>query len=478
MAKNFEFNEVYEPVFTTKARYIDIWGGRARGGSHFGTDYFLFKLTSTDYFRGVFLREILGTIKDSLWKDFKDRLEVLIDRGEMLAKDFSLNETKMSAVYIPTGNSIISKGFKKSNSNQSAKLKSIAGATHVLIEECEEVEELDFSQLDDSLRTMKTEHIQVIRLFNPPSKNHWLMRRFYDLRDCGKDGWFKAFPKKIPELLSIHTTYLDNIMNVHPSTIKNYQAYGDPNSPSYNPDFYCRNVLGLVSEGRKGRIFHNWKPMSRSLYDSLPYIPFCGLDWGFNDPNAVVECKYHDGKLFLKQLLYQGGLENEQMMVKMRTAGVMPTTRVYYDCANPKDAKTFQKGIEHGPNRMKGFLMLPSIKGADSILYGIRELQNVEVYYTEESKDIERESQEYHWALDANKEPTDEPEDDNNHAIDAIRYAYTSHVKKKSGIKVGVPSSGATQSSNQWEKWMDESISAPDPREEMREQEEYFEDEE
>lgn len=47
----------------------------------------------------------------------------------------------------------------------------------------------------------------------------------------------------------------------------------------------------------------------------------------------------------------------------------------------------------------------------------------------------------------------------------------------KKGIKVGIPSGGDTQS-NQWEKWMDESISAPDPREEMREQEEYFEDEE
>src|SRR5438067_4435473 len=126
MAKeiNLEFNELYEPVFTTTARYIDIWGGRARGGSHFGTDYFLFLITHPRYFRGCFLRAVYGDIRGSLWQDFKDRVTAAELKGDLDSDDFAFNESLMSVTYRPTGNSIISKGFKKSTGNQSAKLKS------------------------------------------------------------------------------------------------------------------------------------------------------------------------------------------------------------------------------------------------------------------------------------------------------------------------------------------------------------------
>ena len=70
-----EFNELFEPVFSTKARYIDIWGGRGRGGSHFATDYFLFLTTQPNYFRGYFMREVQGDIRGSLFRDFLDRIE-------------------------------------------------------------------------------------------------------------------------------------------------------------------------------------------------------------------------------------------------------------------------------------------------------------------------------------------------------------------------------------------------------------------
>lgn len=71
----FHFNEIYEPVFSTDKRYIDIWGGRGRGGSHFGTDYFLFMITQPRYFRGYFVRQVYADIRDSLFRDFKDRIE-------------------------------------------------------------------------------------------------------------------------------------------------------------------------------------------------------------------------------------------------------------------------------------------------------------------------------------------------------------------------------------------------------------------
>ena len=191
------FNRVFAPVFTTGKRYIDLWGGRARGASHFGTDYFLLLLISDGYFRGCFMREIFSDIRNSLWADFKDRVADAVESGLVREKDIRLQEGSMTAYYVPNGNYIVSKGFKKANTKQTAKLKSLAGMTHILIEECEEVGFQDFQKLDDSLRTTKAQ-IRILRLFNPPHKNHWLIRSSYNLLPSavpGKSGlWTTCCP--------------------------------------------------------------------------------------------------------------------------------------------------------------------------------------------------------------------------------------------------------------------------------------------
>ena len=71
----FKFNSIYAPIFESKKRYIDVVGGRGRGGSYFVTDYFLFMITKPDYFRGCFMRYVLSDVRTSLFLDFKDRLE-------------------------------------------------------------------------------------------------------------------------------------------------------------------------------------------------------------------------------------------------------------------------------------------------------------------------------------------------------------------------------------------------------------------
>ena len=441
----FYFNRLYKQVFTTDARYIDLWGGRARGGSHFATEYILFLMTMPTYFRGCFMRAVLGDIRGSLWQDFKDRVESAVERGDILAKDMLMSDSTMSAIYLPTGNVVISKGFKKSSGTQSAKLKSLAGMTHVVIEECEEVDYEDWNKLDDSLRTTKVEKIQILRLFNPPSKNHWLIKRNYNLLPSGVDGWYTAVPKDIPELLSIHSTYLDNIKNINESTRKKYRDYGDPSSPMYDEDFYYRDVKGLVSEGKKGRIFKQCYTTTYELFKSLPYPSFYGLDFGFsNDPLALVEMKYHNGRLFRHQLIYETELTNEDLVTKMDALGVGKRQRIYADSAEPKSIRTINKA---------GYICIASVKGADSILAGIKALQGIEVYTTESSTDLWTENEEYSWHLDAAHQLTDVPEDKHNHGWDATRYAYMAHINKGS-TKVKVGKTGRSSvSRDDWQDW-------------------------
>jgi phage terminase large subunit len=418
-----EFSELYEPLFKTNARYIHLWGGRGRGGSFTATNYFLFLLTQPKYFRGYFMREIFSDIRESLWRDFKDRVE---ENDTVNENDFDFNESQMCVTYRPTGNMIMSKGFKKSSGNRTAKLKSIAGATHVLIEEADEIAGTDFKQLDDSLRTIKAD-IQVLQIFNPPPKGHWFWKRWYNLiplpkknpNDPNETEYSKAEPKDSPSLLSIHSTYLDNIKNLNESFIENLLNY-----KSTDPDYHAIMVEGLVSEGAKGRIYRNW-----IRCDTMPgaYEKFYGLDWGFNDPVAVIEVEVHNKTVWCREMIYERGMTNRELSDRLKSLGISKSAKIYADCAEPKDIKDL-KGY--------GWNVFESEKGTGSVVNGIKYLKDFTVNAETNSINLWHENENYKWALDQNKNPTNEPKDEYNHLMDALRYAVVTKLRKPKGIRV------------------------------------------
>ncbi len=410
---SLEFAKLYKPLFTTKARYIDLWGGRGRGGSFTATQYFLHLITQPEYFRGYLMREIAGDVRESLWRDFKDRIEEA-DITDL----FDINETAMSAVYKPTGNQVLSKGFKKSSGNRTAKLKSLAGATHVVIEEAEEIAKSDFSQLDDTLRTKKAENIQIIRIFNPPSKNHWIWGKYNLTSSSEIEGYYEAKPKKDPSLLSIFSTYYDNLQNIHESSVKSWEAYKES-----DPEYYYTIIQGLISEGVRGRIYKHFEPIKE-----MPnlYGKFYGLDWGWNDPVAVVECEIHGKNLYIRELIYEQGLTNEDLSKKLEALGVSKHAPIYADSAEPKDIIDMK--------RLR-WNVIPAQKGADSVRNGIKYVKEHSVFVTENSLNLWKESEDYKWRLDQYKVPTNEPEDKHNHLMDAIRYALDK-VKRPTGLRV------------------------------------------
>lgn len=408
-----EFNELFEPVFSTKARYIDIWGGRGRGGSHFATDYFLFLITQPNYFRGYFMREVQGDIRGSLFRDFLDRIEECEDINE---DEFLIKESSMHITYLPTGNTITSKGFKKSSGKSTAKLKSLAGATHIIIEECEEVSKNDFKKLDDSLRTIKGD-IQVLRLFNPPPKDHWLIKDYYILQPSDQEGFYIAQPKDLPDLLSIHTTYLDNIKNINEKTIQKFESYKESDIEHYNVD-----VRGLIPEGVKGRVFKHFKPITSMprLFDRI-----YGLDFGFSeDPTSLTELEIHNNKIICDELIYEPGLTNHAIYLRCKAFGITKADLIVADSAEPKSIKELQ---EYGLN------VVPATKGPDSVKAGIKMLKECEVYVTERSKNLWFEHENYKYQLDSDGIPTGSPIDKFNHGMDSIRYA--AYHKKHGGTK-------------------------------------------
>lgn len=443
-----EFNEIYEGVFTTRARTIDIWGGRGRGGSHFATDYFLHKITQPNYFRGYFVRQAFSDIRDSLFRDFKDRIE---ENETVSIDDFAIQENEMRILYKPTGNLIISKGVKK-DGNRTAKMKSLAGATHVIVEECEELGEDDYDQMDLSLRTTKAD-IQVIRVFNPPHKQHWIFRD-YTLIDAEQPAdwpgdrkftYYKAIPKTDANLFSVHSTYVDNIRNIDASTIEKFEGF-----KKRKPEYYYTVIKGLVSEGSKGRIFSGWEPITDEQFNAIDARSIIGIDFG-SATGGIVEEKIVNDRVYLRQLSY-GGLTIKQTALKLAKLGIKDHV-VIADSAEPQSISQLRNGwqkkdlseqeIEEWftvetdsrgnkteickyPVLLSGFNIFGVIKRPGYRAFARKEMMDMQVFVTEGSTDLWNEYREHKWALDKNKNPTDEPEDGNDHLIDPSLYVLTS----------------------------------------------------
>lgn len=414
-----QVNDIYDPLFFNDSRYYVIMGGRAGGRSFVASQYALTRLVGKGYFRCAIMRYVLGDIRNSIYQEILDRIE---ESG--VHEDVEIKENSL-LLKTNWGNKINGIGFRKSSSDQKSKLKSLANYNCVIIEEADEVAEEDFMQLDDSLRTIKSD-IKVILLFNPPHKDHWLVRRFFNLKPSGVDGFYVAELKKslAHNTTYIHTTYKNNIENLNSSTITNFLTYKET-----RPDHYYSMIEGYVSEGARGRIYKDWQAISKQEYDQIGEVEYYGLDFGFsNDPTSLVAIKEHNNRVYVDELIYETGLVNrdperkkKSISEKLRTLGIDRGAIIYADSAEPKSIEELN---------MDNWNVVPAEKGQGSVNAGIDMLLSKEVYYTERSTNIAREIGEYRWALNRNKEPTNKPMEGYDHAMDAIRYGVYSNNKK------------------------------------------------
>lgn len=407
----FHFNEIYAPVFTTDKRIIDIRGGRGRGGSHFGTDYFLFLLTQANYFRGYFIRKTLNDIKTSLFQDIKDRI---YENPGIEIADFHINENNYSLLYKPTGNMIISKGITGSK-GRTAKMKSLAGATHVLIEEADEIDEQSFAQLNLSLRTTKSGHIQIIRIYNQPPRHHWIYKD-YNLIETDVKGYYRAEVKATSDVLSIFSTYHANMDNLHPSTVREFEAFKES-----APDYYYNQILGLVGEGATGRIYSGWEHLTNAAFEALELPHAYIMDFGYGGaPTAVIEVKWHKDCLYIRELIYSRDLDSLELARMLRAKGISEQDMVVADYGSGGNIRIAE--LRRGTYDGLRYNIRATVKGSGSVQAGISKVKSAKVYMTEDSANGWAEYQEYCWLLDANGNPTDQPKKENDHIMDCIRY--------------------------------------------------------
>lgn len=402
-------NKVYADLFQPRPRYAVLMGGRGAGRSTVESQYIIARLIAPQYFRCAIMRFILSDVRNSCFRELKDRAEEL-----GILDQLEINESQMTITY--GQNSIHAHGFRKSSGDQKAKLKSLANYTHVWMEEADEVPEEDAMQLDDSLRTVKGE-IHIDLTLNPPPKTHWINKRWFDLTPSEEPNFY--IPSTTNEdVLFFNTSYLDNIKNLDENTVRRYEGY-----KISKPAHYWNMIKGYVPETLQGKIYKGWLKI-----DSIPHearLLGYGLDFGFDpDEACIVAIYYYNGGYILDQVVYQTRLDNEQLATILKARQPAPC---FCDSAEPKSIAEMRKyNVD----------VHPCEKGADSVRYGIKYVQGLRISYTSQSFDIEKEYENYAWKItkDGDETGMEDPKC-KNHAMSAVRYGLTSLTTNMQDIK-------------------------------------------
>jgi phage terminase large subunit len=213
-------NEVFWECLTTDKRYVHSYGSRGSGKSKQEAIGFVLDILNPQYFKGVLVREVQDTIRDSQFSEIKKVIE-----EAKLGDRITANEQRMSFYCESTGNTIISKGLKKSKSSDTARFKSIENPTKVWIEEAEEISEEDFEKIDGSVRK-KGAKCQIRFTYNTNIEpDHWIRQKFHKVQRS--------------DTFYLHTTYRVNIDNLDQKYIDSRESLRET-----DPERYAVEVLG------------------------------------------------------------------------------------------------------------------------------------------------------------------------------------------------------------------------------------------
>lgn len=380
------FNDVYFPHLTDYSnRYEVYYGGAGSGKSVFVCQKLLLKACLKKR-KILVIRKYGTTLKDSVFQLFLDML------SKWRLYEYCKINLSSYTITLPNGSVFLFKGL-----DDSEKIKSITDITDIWCEECTELSEDDFAQLDLRLRAL-VDHLQLIVSFNPISKVNWVYRK-----------WF-ADGKAHENTMILHTTYKHNKF-LPESYVK---ALEDKARTNYT--YYQIYALGEFCTLDK-LVFANWR-VEDFDYTKLQGELIIGLDFGFvNDTSALVASilDEKEKKIYIFREWGATGKTNQELAAVIKSLGFSKSVII----ADAAEQKSIEEIKRCGILRIK-----PCKKGADSIIHGVQLLQNYELIVHPCCEEIKVEFENYSWQKDkATGLYINKPVDAFNHYIDALRYS-------------------------------------------------------
>jgi len=387
-------NDAFWPLMTCRKRFLVLRGGAGAGKSQFCAQKLLTRRI-LGLQRGIrhsflLLRKTGPAARRSVFRDMKDwiaewELRPLVET----------HETDMTFHWID-GTVDYCQGV-----DDPEKLKSLSGITTAWMEEATEFTPDDFTQVNLRLRGRRGPHdrpltyFQIMLSFNPISRRNWVYQHFFDP---------KTPAHRLQQTELHHSTYKDNrfLDDDYRGQLEAYERE--------NENYHRVYTLGEWGELR-GLIYDNWR-----VEDDWPGsfdIVIYGLDFGFTVETALVEIGIRDGEPWLRELVYERGMTNRELIARMGELGVNRGWEIIADEEKPEAIKEIGDA---------GYSVRACEKGPGSVMAGIDVCKRRTMHVHRGSVGLIKELEGYRWR-EKNGMPLDEPIKLNDHGLDAVRYS-------------------------------------------------------
>jgi len=252
------------------------------------------------------------------------------------------------------------------------------------LNEANEFEYDDFFQFN--IRTSE----QIFFDYNPSDEFHWLYEKILTDKDCDY----------------IHSTYKDNPFLA--------QSLVDEIEGLKDEDENLWTIYGLGQRGKaKDLIYTNW-----DVVDEFP--PVCehyryGIDFGFNHPSVVLLAGIRENDVYLKEIIYQTHLTNQDLIDLMKENSVSKSFLIRADSAEPD---RIQEILAAGYN-------IEAVKKSKALKKdAIDNIKRRRLHITKDSINVIKEIKNYRWKKDPKTgEIFDEPVKFKDDAMDSLEYA-------------------------------------------------------
>ncbi|WP_346746010.1 PBSX family phage terminase large subunit [uncultured Campylobacter sp.] len=389
---------IFEPLLESK-RYKGAKGGRGSGKSHFFAECIIETMLINPDSRIVCIREIQRSLKFSSKALIESKINSL-----GVSEYFEITLTEIRA---KRGNGLII--FQGMQDHTADSIKSLEGFDVAWVEEAQNLSKRSLELLRPTIRK---ENSELWFSWNPENETDAVDSFFKQMQENGAT-----------DFILVTANFSDNPFL--PTELFNEQEY----DRRYNPSIYEHIWLGGYNTKSDALIFKGKFRVENFSTDGLGN-PYHGLDFGFaNDPTAAIRCYIHDRKLYISHEAGAVGLELDYTaeFLKERIENIHKYV-IRADNARPESISYLKR---HGLS-----MITPTIKGKGSIEDGIEFIRSFEaIIIHERCVETAREFRLYSYKTDPHSgDILPQILDENNHYIDALRYALEPLIKSKTTI--------------------------------------------
>lgn len=391
-------------------RYTHFWlkGGRGSTKSSFTSVEIILGMMKDSQANAMVIRKVKETLKDSVFEQLVWAIDIL-----GVSDSWHVKHSPMEITYIPTGQKILFRGADKPKKIKSAKV-SKGYFKFIWYEEVDEFSGMEEIRMINQSLMRGGKRFIVFYTYNPPkSVRNWV----------NQEVTIPRADRKVhhSNYLSVPRDWLGEQFLIEAEHLK-----------KTNPTAYAHEYGGKVT-GTGGEVFSNLKLRRISDEEIVSYYNIRrGIDFGYAIHPFHYGTMHYDrtrNRLYIFFEIHKVQLSNRKAAVLMQQENI-DNRIITADSAEPKSiAELKSYGL-----RVKG-----AKKGPDSVEYGIKFLQDLEliVIDPERCPNTAREFSNYEMAKDANGNFKAEFPDENNHSIDMVRYALEDDMTKKIKLKSG-----------------------------------------